>query len=171
MKIRISRIYVISSAMFVLSAAHAASTPSPEKFLSSAIQDGRAEVAVCQLALTKASSPDVKAFAQRMIKDHSETDSKIEALAKSKNYKLASGTTIKQKASYELLKHRSGASFDKSFMEHNVSDHESDVKHFSDQAKNAKDAEVKDFAVATLATLQEHLAMAQDVKSKVVANK
>jgi putative membrane protein len=167
----IARSCFVGAAWAVISAAQAASTPAPDKFLSSAVQDGRAEVAVCELALTKTADPEVKAFAQRMIKDHSATDSRIEALARRKNYTLASGTTLKQKATYELLKQRSGAGFDKSFMEHNVSDHENDVKDFSDQASNAGDADIKAFAAGTLATLQEHLALAKTVNAKMNASR
>lgn len=171
MKTAIARYFVFGAALVMISAAQAASTPAPDKFLSSAMQDGRAEVAVCELALTKTGNPEIKAFAQRMIKDHSDTDSKIQALAKRKNYKLASGTTLKQKATYELLKQRSGDGFDKAFMEHNVTDHEDDVKDFSGQASDGKDADVKAFAAATLATLREHLTLAQKVNSQVSASK
>jgi putative membrane protein len=40
------------------------------KFLSKAMQDGVAEIRVCQLALQRSSSLDVKQFAPRMIDDH-----------------------------------------------------------------------------------------------------
>jgi putative membrane protein len=166
MKNAVGKISAFAGAALLLSAAQAASTQAPDKFLSSAMQDGRAEVAACQLALTKAASPEVKAFAERMIKDHSETDSKIAALAQTKHYKIAAGTTLKQKASYEFLKQHSGAGFDKAFMEHNVSDHKTDVKDFSDQAQNSHDADVKIFAAETLVTLKEHLSMAQQVALK-----
>ncbi|CAN5886080.1 hypothetical protein BH11PSE13_BH11PSE13_40420 [soil metagenome] len=171
MKYVFSKLSLASAAWLMACGAQAAGTPAPDKFLSSAMQDGRAEVAVCQLALKKASSREVKDFAQRMIKDHSEADAKIAQLAQSKHHKLASGTTLKQKASYEMLKVRSGTSFDKSFMEHNVNDHQEDVKNFEDQSKNSSDADVKQFAATTLVTLKEHLEMAQGVNSKLASAK
>ncbi|WP_408119852.1 DUF4142 domain-containing protein [Caballeronia grimmiae] len=39
----------------------------PADFLASSIQDGRAEIQSCQLALQKSSDPLVQAFAKRMI--------------------------------------------------------------------------------------------------------
>jgi predicted outer membrane protein len=53
----------------------------PNAFLTGAYQDGLAEIQLAQLALQKATNADVKAFAQRMIDDHTQANSKIAALA------------------------------------------------------------------------------------------
>jgi putative membrane protein len=157
----------IASTLLVPAAAIGKDVPPPDKFLGEAIQDGRAEVQTCNLALQKSGNPDVKSFAQRMIKDHTATNNKIEALAKSKNIALPEGISVKQKATYELLSKSSGTRFDEAFMDHNVSDHETDVKNFTEQANGATDPDVKAFAAETLKTLKEHLQLARDVRAKV----
>jgi len=48
-----------------------------------------------------------------------------------------------------------------------VKDHKKDVKEFEKQAKNAKDADVRNFASKTLPTLQEHLKMAEAAQQAV----
>ena len=88
-------------------------------------------------------------------------------LARAKNFKLPDGSSLKQKATYELLKARSGASFDKTFMTHNVSDHEQDIKDFTEEANGSSDADVKAFALATLKVLNEHLDQARQVSSAI----
>lgn len=147
--------------------ARAASAPAPEKFLGTAMQDGNAEIAVCRMALRKSTNPAVKRFAEKMIKDHSSINDAIAKLARSKGYKLPDGVSLKQKGTYELLKARSGTGFDKTFMEHNVSDHEQDIKDFTEEADGATDADVKSFALTTLKILHEHFELSRQVNSAI----
>ena len=57
--------------------------------------------------------------------------------------------------------------FDHEYMEQMVKEHKKDVSEFQKQAKSAKDPDIKGFASKTLPTLQEHLAMAQQVEAAV----
>lgn len=160
-------LYSALGCLVLSTAALAADAPSPQKFLSNAMQDGLAEVQVCKLAVEKSSNPAVKDFAHRMISDHSAVNDKLTTLAKSKNIKLPDGPSAKDKATYELLKVAPGATFDKAFMEHNVSDHEKDIREFTKEAEGATDQDVKAFANDTLRTLKEHLKLARDIDQRV----
>ena len=144
--------------------------PEPKKFLQNAMQDGLAKIAVCQLALQKSTNPAVKSFAEKMIKDHSSIDEAIANLARSKNYQLPDSVSLKQKATYDLLKARSGAGFDHTFMKHNVSDHEQDIKDFTEEANGTTDPDVKSFAQTTLKTLQEHFELSRKVNLQVATS-
>ncbi|MDB5853613.1 MAG: putative lipoprotein [Herminiimonas sp.] len=159
----------LGTALYVLlfSSASAADAPSPKKFLSTAMQDGLAEVKVCKLALEKSSNPAVKEFAQKMIAGHSAANEKIAALGKAKKIDLPDSPPVKDTAAYGMLKAASGATFDKAFMKHNVADHEKDVKDFTKEAGGATDPDVKAFASETLPTLQQHLKMARDLEQRV----
>ena len=148
-------------------AAGAAAVPSPGNFLSEAVRDSRAEIQACNLALEKAQNPEVKQFAQRMIKDHSELSTKIEAVAKKKGVSLPPGISMTQKGRYELLDQTPQSHFDKAFMDHNVSDHKSDVKTFSEEAQEATDRDVKALASEALPQLQTHLRLAEDLDAKI----
>lgn len=139
------------------------------KFLSKALQDGKAEIRVCQLALQRSSSNDIKQFAQRMIDDHTRTDQEIQELATRKGVTLPADVSAEQKLTYDKLSALSGAGFDKEFMDHNVSDHEGDVKDFKEQADKGTDADVKAFAEKTLQMLQTHLELSKQVAAKVKA--
>lgn len=147
--------------------AHADDAKDPADFLGSAIQDGRAEVQSCQLALHKSSDPSVQAFAKRMISDHTSLDTKIESLAKRKGYSLPSGISITQEATQAALKPLTGHAFDKVFMEHNVSDHKDDVKQFSDEAQHASDPDVRTLAASATPVLREHLKLAEETQAKL----
>ncbi len=164
------RMLVILGCAALCASESAAAAPDPKKFLEDALQDGLAEIAVCQLALQKSTNPAVKSFAERMIKDHSRIDDAIGNLARSKNYKLPDSVSLKQKATYDLLKAHSGTGFDQTFMKHNVSDHEQDINAFTDEANGTTDADVKSFALTTLKTLREHLELSRNVNSQVATS-
>jgi len=149
------------------SLAQAATDDSPAKFLGEALQDGRAEIESCELALESSHDPAVQAFARRMIGDHKALDDRITALAQKKGYSLPDGTTVVQRATYAALKPLTGHAFDTVFMKHNVSDHETDVKHFSDQADHASDSDVRALASDGLATLREHLQLAKETDARL----
>jgi putative membrane protein len=157
---------VCRASMFALFAAwvslsSAATNDSAEKFLADALQDGRAEIQTCELALKSSHEAAVQAFAKRMIQDHQAMNDKIVALAKQKGYRLPDELTLTQRATYTALKPLSGHAFDSLFMKHNLSDHESDIKLFSDQAVHASDEDVRALAGDGLATLREHLQLAK----------
>jgi len=138
------------------------------QFLAEAIRDGMAEVDLGKTAEKKASSPEVKRFAEHTVKDHSAANKKLEALAK-KHKIEASGTygtpPLKpdeqaQGEKADLLK-LSGKEFDQAYAKEMVQDHEKAVSLFQDEAKNGKDKEVSRLAGSILPTLEEHLKMAQ----------
>ncbi|MFL9912930.1 DUF4142 domain-containing protein [Paraburkholderia fungorum] len=147
--------------------AFADSVDSPRKFLGYAIQDGRAEIEACQLALHTSSNPSVKAFARRMIADHTALDARIGELAKRKGYSLPDGESIGQHATYMALKPLIGHAFDKRFMKHNVSDHKEDIEQFSKQAQQGSDADIRTLASGALPTLREHLKLAEQTQAAV----
>lgn len=149
------------------SLSQAATNDNAEKFLADALQDGRAEIETCQLALKSSHDAAVQAFAKRMIQDHQAMNDRIVALAKQKGYHVPDKLTVTQRATYTALKPLSGHVFDSVFMKHNVSDHESDVKLFSDQAVHASDEDVRALAGDGLATLREHLQLAKQTDAEI----
>jgi len=66
----------------------------------------------------------------------------------------------------EMLQKRSGAEFDRVYMEHMVTDHKKTVAMFKAEAGSGKDAQFKAFAAKTLPTLEDHLKMAETVNAE-----
>lgn len=137
-------------------------------FLKQAAQDGHAEVEGSKLALSKAVSPEVKAFAQKMVDEHTQTGEELSALAASKGVQVPDGPSIVQKAKLKLLSAREGASFDKHYADSiGLKAHQDTVKLFQKAADEAKDPQVKAFATKTLPALQHHLDMSRDLYALV----
>lgn len=131
-------------------------------FMKQAAQNGHVEVEASQLALTKATNADVKAFAQKMVDEHTKTGQQLNALASRKGVELPTGPSIVQKTKMKLLDTADGASFDRRYAKSiGVEAHEETVKLFERAAKDARDADVKAFAAQTLPALREHLKMAR----------
>lgn len=139
-------------------------------FLEKAAHAGHTEVEGSKLALTKATSPEVKQFAQQMVDDHTKAGEALKRLAESKGVKVPTEPAMAQKAKLKVLSARSGDGFDRDYAEEvGVKAHADTVKLFQKAAQGAKDADVKAFAQKTLPTLQHHLQMAQSLHTTMSA--
>jgi len=145
-----------------------ASVPDADKtFANDAAQAGMAEVNAGNLGLQKASNADVKAFAQRMVTDHTKANDELKQLATTKGLTLPADVNDEQKAAATHLSGLSGAEFDKAYMDHMVSDHEKAVSLFQNESTSGGDPDLKSWAGTTLPTLQDHLKQAKDTKGKL----
>ena len=141
--------------------------PTDKEFVSKAGMGGLAEVQMGTLGLEKATSADVKAFAQRMVTDHSKGNEELQQIVTAKGLALAAQLDGEHQSALDHLSGLSGAEFDKAYMQHMVADHEQDVAEFQNVSTNAQDADIKGWAAKTLPTLQEHLRLAREVGGKV----
>ena len=139
-------------------------TPS---FATKAAVGGLAEVQMGQLASDKATDPDVKTFAQRMVTDHTKANDELQQLATTKNWTLPSGLDAKHRAVKARLDRATGAAFDRAYMNAMVADHNADVAMFRAYAKSGVDADLKTWAGTTLPTLEEHQKMAKETAAKL----
>ena len=122
-----------------------------------------AEIQTGKMAASKAQNPEVKKFAQKMVDDHSKMLNDLKSLAQSKGVALPQDAPAKEIAQSKLLERKSGAEFDKDYMEHMVKDHEKDVKDTESIAAKAKDPQFKSAVQQANAKIKEHLQLAQRV--------
>lgn len=136
-------------------------------FAMKAAQGGAAEVQLGKLAADKASSPDVKAFGQQMVDDHTKANDDLMSTAQKENMTLPTSLNAKDQAEYTKLQNLSGAAFDRAYVKDMVKDHEEDIKEFQKEANNGKDPEMKSFASRTLPVLQMHLTKIKSIQSNM----
>jgi putative membrane protein len=118
------------------------------------------------VAQTKASSDEVKKFAQHMVDDHSKMLKEQETMAQSKGVALPKEASKAEKSALKKLQSASGAQFDKSYMQQMVKDHEKALKLVQDTAKSAKDPELKQAAEQAAPEIQKHLDEAKEIAGK-----
>jgi putative membrane protein len=130
-------------------------------------QSDMAEVQAGKMGVSKASSPEVKKFAQSMVDDHGKHLSELRTMAKTKGMQLPSTPAKKHQNAMKKLESASGAEFDKLFMQQMVKDHEDALKLVQDTAKKAKDAELKADAEKTAPVIQKHLEEAKRIAASL----
>jgi putative membrane protein len=141
---------------------------SAQEFVTRAAQSNFAEIKVSQLAESKAQSDEVKAFAKKMIDDHTQANSQLAQLAKTKNLKVPDDADMMHKASMKMLQVKSGSGFDSAFMEQMNKDHQKAIELFQSAATSTQlDPELKAFAAKVLPKLQDHHQLVAQIEQKM----
>ncbi len=141
------------------------------KFVLEAAMGGMAEVQLGQLAVDKATSPDVKQFGQRMVDDHGKANQELTQLASTKGITLPTTLDAKHQADVDRLSKLTGEEFDHTYMKMMVDDHNKDVADFQHESSGGKDPDVKAWAAKTLPTLEQHQSMAKSIAAKTTEPK
>jgi putative membrane protein len=141
--------------------------------VTEAIEMNVAEVEASKLASDKAQDPQVKDFAEMMIKDHTEALSKLRPAQG-----LASADvkpSAKHRRTVDRLAKLSGAEFDREYMKAMVNNHQTAVKFFQKHAGEKRSAssastDNQDFAQTAqelLPTVRRHLDMAKQIQKEL----
>ncbi|HUH19585.1 DUF4142 domain-containing protein [Albibacterium sp.] len=136
-------------------------------FAVQAADGGMAEEQLGTIASTKAQDQRVKDFGQMMVTDHGKANAELMEIAKQKNIVLP--TTISREHSKHMadLNTKTGADFDKEYMDMMVKDHKKTVQLFETAEEHAEDADIKSFAAKTLPTLKQHLQSADSINNSL----
>jgi putative membrane protein len=140
-----------------------------EKFMVKAANGGMMEVQLGKWAHGHGMSKEVQMFGHHMMEDHQKANDQLKELAMKKKVTLPDSVDNSTKDKIKNLTDKKGKDFDKDYASMMVSDHKEDIKLFEEASMNAKDADVKDWAAATLPTLRMHLDMAQKMDSTLKA--
>ena len=129
------------------------------------------EIESSKLALSKASSDDVKAFAQMMVDDHTKAGEDFKAALEKVQITSAtkpSGEPMdaKQQAMMDELKAADGDAFEAKYIAMQTDAHKQAVALFSAYANSGDDPALKEFAKATLPTLQMHEKKVKELSAK-----
>jgi putative membrane protein len=140
---------------------------SDAEFAKKAASGGLAEVEMGKIAKERATDPDVKKFAEKMITDHGKVNEELEKIAKELKLSIPSKPDAEEQKHIDMLRDYKGTDFDKMYIKHMVEDHEKDVKEFTRAARECKDAKLKAFAEKTLPTVKDHLDMAKKINERL----
>jgi putative membrane protein len=135
-------------------------------FLKSADEGNLQEIQLAKLAKEKASSPQVKQFAERMETDHTKNEEQLKALAAKEKITLPTQPNVLKRRSDDKLAKLSGEQFDKKYMSTMLNDHKKDVTAFRREVKMAQNPQVKAYAEHSLPTLESHLKEAENIAPK-----
>ena len=137
------------------------------QFAVRAAQSGLAEIQLGKMAAEKASDPDLRAFGQQMVDDHTKANDQLSSVTHQAKMTLPDTMNARDQATYDRLSQLSGTEFDKAYAADMVRDHERDVKEFHKEVNNGKDPKIRNFASQTLPVLQRHLDKIEYIAPKV----
>ncbi len=132
-------------------------------FIRQAGEGGLSEVTLAKLAKEKASDSQVKSFADQMLADHSKANDKLKAIANRKGYTVPTALPQDKQKVVDELSSKSGAEFDKAYVEQMVKDHENTVSLFTSAEGLVEDSDLSGFVREMLPTLEQHLMHAKDL--------
>lgn len=135
-----------------------------EKAVKDMAQANINEIAAAKIALSKAQSSEVKAFAQKMIEDHGGALTKVQTVARQKGVTLPTEPDAKHQSMATMLEKQSGDAFDKMYMENaGIQDHKMVLSTLQSDAGKIKDPDVKALADAHTPVVEQHLKSAQQM--------
>lgn len=137
------------------------------KFAVEAANGGMSEVALGTLAQQKAANADVKSFGAMMVSDHSMANDELKKIAKAKFITLPDSVSTDEKKLAADLSAKTGADFDKAYVDAMVKDHKEDIAAFEEAGKKVTYPELQAFITKTLPVLHKHLDAIQKIQSKI----
>ena len=114
------------------------------------------EITAGKMAAQKASRPDIRAFGQRMVTDHTNVQDALLKVARANGYQLPPQATSKTVPEPSLVK-ATGTEFDRLYVHMMVPGHRQTVLLYQTYAITGKNPLVKAFAQKALPTLKAHL--------------
>ncbi|MBP7606202.1 MAG: DUF4142 domain-containing protein [Giesbergeria sp.] len=141
---------------------NAAVAKADRDFMHKAAGAGLYEVEVSRLATERAQNADVRAFAEKMVNDHTDANQELAALAKARGVDLPQKMPDDKRKVIERL--QKSNNFDRDYVDTvGLKDHKADIALFDKAHRTAKDQELKTWAGEKLPTLQTHLKFAQEL--------
>jgi putative membrane protein len=137
------------------------------QFIHDAAVGGMTEVQAGQIASNKATSGDLRQFAQQMVTDHQNANNQLMQLAQQKGVTVPSYLDSDGQSVIDKLNSVNGGDFDDTYITGQVKAHVDTIKLFESEANMGQDSDVKGWASKTLPTLQHHLEMIKGLQSSV----
>jgi putative membrane protein len=139
----------------------------PASFASQAAIIGKAEIELGQIALKNTKDANVRAFAERMIRDHTASDNRLKAIAAKENLQLPQSLDQEHESLKMKLQGMTGDAFDREYVKAMAKGHDKAVALFESASQQPQmPADLKQFAAKTLPTLEQHKEMAHSLHAK-----
>lgn len=138
-----------------------------KKFLAKVSQADVDEIKLSELAQQKATNPAVKAFANKMVKEHKMMSANLKPFADSWGISAPTSVDDDAQKEWDKLNGLSGADFDKEYIDQMVSDHAKALDAYTDEAKDTKDKKFQAAVIKNKTMVAAHKNMAYDLKKKL----
>ena len=141
------------------SAALAADAPQTSEVLGKLHRADQNEIEAGKLARKNGQSKQVQDYGKMLVKDHTDADKKVSALAKQEKIDLNTSTP----SASDKMNMEAGADFDKKFASEMLDDHKKDIAELTEARDKTADPKLKKLLSDMLPTLQKHEETAQKI--------
>lgn len=139
--------------------AFASEPPAGPEFAATAAMSDMYEINASKVALEQAESPKVREFAQMMINDHTKSSEALKAAvsASGQTMTMPAQLDAEHQARVASLRDRTGEGFDREYMSQQLAAHGKTLAMLKAYGASGDVAELRQFAQATIPTVQMHL--------------
>ena len=143
-----------------------------ERFVNDVVAGNTAEIELSRMASERATNPEVKEFAQMMVRDHTTAGTELKQLLTQHNMQVRDVMDEKHRDLSQELSRKSGSEFDHEYMAAMVDDHqhmENLLEGRANEKANNQPLEnaVNQWAAKTLPAVKHHLEMAQQLENRL----
>jgi putative membrane protein len=127
-----------------------------QQFVLRAHSINRGEIELGRMAEQKGTTPEVRSFGERMVKDHTAGLRELEAAAGEAGVPVPSGLLAPQAQLEHQLTGLSGRQFDDSYIQHMVAGHNAAIAAFHEELDNGRSLPLRSYAERMLPLLESH---------------
>lgn len=127
------------------------------EFLVDAAEMNLEEIQLGQLAQRNGMNEEVKTLGKMMETEHTKTLDELKALAAKKQVTIPTTLTDDGMSANKKLMDMKASNFDKEYSDKMVNAHKEAISKFEKASTDAKDADIRNWATATLPGLRKHL--------------
>jgi putative membrane protein len=136
-----------------------------QAYLRDIANSNLAEIEVSKLAMEKSQDDKIKAYAKKMVDDHTKAQQEVEKFAQAKNVSLPDAPDKRHQKLVRKLEGLSGESFDRVYIaQAGYSDHKHTDINLKRIQRRATDPDLKALAGKLLPEVDKHLAMAEELR-------
>ena len=157
----------LGAALLLPAAAGASAPPQDEMWLQSSISGDRFEVRGGEIALQRATSPQVKALGRRLIRDHSKSLREAIALAHKYGISVPPAATPSEQWELNRIHNMPRAWFDGQYTALEVRDHNQDLEETGFEAREGELWEIREDARKEMPMLNMHLRLSKAAAAAV----
>jgi putative membrane protein len=143
-------------------------TPQDREIAEKIDQANQAEIDEGHMAETKASNPDVKDFAEMLVKDHTSALDELRRLMRDNNAEVTPQENAKPAEESSELQTLQGAAFDRAFVDEQVTAHEKTLDDLRSFEGSAQNPDLKKYISNLIPTIQKHLDKAQELQKRMM---
>jgi len=133
-------------------------------FMQQAAASDLFETTTGQMAAQKGTMPEIRAFGEMLVRDHTMSSSELMTLASQKGVTISATLPADKAARVTTLNAATGTTFDRQFALMQVQAHQEAIDLYEKADRDITDAEVQAFIDKTLPVLRMHLDEAEDLE-------